>query len=48
MTRRYVIEGDNWSSRLFHFEGAHIIDLSAFVPTDTDSADEAASVIPAN
>jgi hypothetical protein len=39
MTRRYVIEGDNWSSRLFHFEGAHITDLSTLVPTDTDITD---------
>ena len=48
MTRRYVIEGDIYRFSPHHFEGAHIIDLSTLVPTDTDIADEAANWSPAD
>ena len=48
MSRRYVIEGDIYEGAYFQLEGAHIIDLSPVVPTDTDLADEAASGSPAD
>ena len=45
MTRRYVIEGDIYESRIHNIEGAHITDLTTFAPTDTEIADEAENSI---